>query len=275
MANPYDQFDAAQEQTSQANPYDQFTANNQAPSAAPVREQSNGFLDGVEAFNRQFGRMSEGVMQLIGKATGWQSLEDRVRAVHDANEASYQQAAARSPIATTVGNVLGAVGSATAYGGPVIGSGTGLAGKAIAGGLSTGLQNFAEYAETPEERLNNTITGLGVGAVLPIAGAGIGAGLEKTGKAGKAVLDATGGLIDRTTGLPISKIVNGVINNKNVNKATNDVVEEMVGGKPVEKVAEVLTQGSGKLREVIGEGTQRAAARAISGYLAPMLDENK
>ena len=152
---------------------------------APPPEQTSSFMAGVEAFNRQFGRMAEGVMDL---AT-WGKTNDAVRNVHHNLESSYANTSAKHPIATTVGGVLGGVGAGVAYGS--LGSGlastalgTGIVGETLAPAVEefasahplltslgkgaaggSGL-SYLDYADTQGQRLTKGLLGGVLGGTL-------------------------------------------------------------------------------------------------------------
>lgn len=117
------QENSAPQAASSSNPF------MQAPGQGESDQGSSTFMDGISAFNRQFERLALGSMQLMSNylpESVNQSVE-RVRKlgygglVVGQNEADL--AAQRSPIASGVGTVAGAVGAGTAYG--AIGAGIG------------------------------------------------------------------------------------------------------------------------------------------------------
>ena len=187
--------------TADQSSFGKFVSETRPDLVSQVKPSS--FMDGVEAFNRQFGRMAEGVLDL---AT-WGDVNKAVRQTYAQNEASLRAAKERSPRATTVGTALGAVGSGVAYGGLGVGAATkvapGLASKvaqfttrhplmateaAAAGGAAA--MGYLDYAPTQQERLTKGATAGAIGAALPVGiagarklGSGIGKGLSALNKA--------------------------------------------------------------------------------------------
>lgn len=159
-----------QQQQQQSNRFAQ-KYEQQSVQQQPVQQQvappQSSFMDGVEAFNRQFGRIAEGAIALL---PGGQSA---VKPVHDRLESSYNEAAQRSPKATMAGNVLGAVGAGVAYGGPSVGAASGIATKMGAGALAGGGLGYVDYADSQGERLTKGAIGASIGAVIPLAQSGI------------------------------------------------------------------------------------------------------
>lgn len=158
---------------------------------------TNSFIDGVEAFNRQFGRMAEGVLGLgnrIGQMFGGGKQAQQFGADLDnltkQNDLSLQQAQQRSPIATTVGSVAGAAGSAAAYGG---GAPMSLANSAAGKILGTGAVSATQAAMepgTPEEKMRRAAIAGTVGTAIPAVGIG----------AKKAIQSGAGAVIDSELG---------------------------------------------------------------------------
>lgn len=158
---------------------------------------TNSFIDGVEAFNRQFGRMAEGVLGLgnrIGQMFGGGKQAQQFGADLDnltkQNDLSLQQAQQRSPIATTIGSIAGAAGSATAYGG---GAPMSLANSAAGKILGTGAVSAAQAAVepgTPEEKMRRAAIAGTVGTAIPAVGIG----------AKKAIQSGAGAVIDSELG---------------------------------------------------------------------------
>lgn len=169
--NPFDQFD-------NSNPFDQLDAPQQSTQPEPSGFDS--FLAGVEAFNRQFGRMAEGTIDLV---TGG---APSIRAVHDQNEAHYAQTVQKHPVATTVGAISGAIGSGVAFAAPaIVGGGavasslgilpklsaavqsSGMLGKMAMGATGGAAMSYVDYAPTQQERLEKAAIGGTVGAAIP------------------------------------------------------------------------------------------------------------
>jgi hypothetical protein len=170
-----------------------------APQQQP--EQTGSFMAGVEAFNRQFGRMAEGGLDLVTSG----NVNNAIRNTHNREESQYAQTVADHRIATTVGGLVGGVGAATAFGalGGAVGAGVGAAASKvpalaqIGSDVSSGAQvipqvvksaaNFAgggaalgylNYADTPEERTTNAKAAALVGAGVYGAGKAVGSVLS-------------------------------------------------------------------------------------------------
>ncbi len=101
------------------------------------------FMDGVEAFNRQFGRIAEGTFSLIP------GVAQAAQGVHDNMEASYQQAQQRSPIATAIGSTVGGMAAGAAYGGPLMGSPATVLGAMGRGAMTAAALGYADYGNQP------------------------------------------------------------------------------------------------------------------------------
>ena len=144
------------------------------------------FMDAVEGFNRSFGRVSEGTVQLVAKGLGLTGLEATQKKVHDAAEQSNAQAAQRSPIANMLGGIVGDVGLgvyATAAGMglgsiPGVAKGVGavsgyspaasLGVTAASGGVAGAAIGGLNYADTLDERIKNMAYGGAIGAAVPV-----------------------------------------------------------------------------------------------------------
>lgn len=157
-----------------ANPFDSLPSVNKS---AGMFNQTT--MDGVEAFNRSFGRMAEGTLKLFASATGMTGFEQNIDAENQRKEQSLAEAKSRSPYATLAGGVTGNVASTVAYGAMGAGAGMGIAAKVPAvataaadissgsqvlpgvvrgavnmAGTSAGL-SYLNYADTQDERLTN------------------------------------------------------------------------------------------------------------------------
>lgn len=192
--NPFDQFDTAQAEPAAptstlggaelmqgasqaasaqpaqaANPFDQFEGQQAQQQQQPQAALGGWFTDGVEAMNRQFSKMALGTIDLAAApfaaagSTTAQGLRQNIANVNTQQEASLQQAQERSPWATGVGTVAGAIGSGLAYGGAGAGGVASLAGvSALQGGLS--------YAPSVEDRVKNAGIAGAVGGALGLGG---------------------------------------------------------------------------------------------------------
>lgn len=137
----------------------------------PAVDSPGAFMAGVDAFNRQFGRVAEGLLQGFGKVTGMGT--NTIDKVNAQNEAQYSANKATHPLATTIGNVAGGVGTgvmAMAAGGGVPAAGASLAKQAAIYGTQAGLLGASNYG-TGGERIRNGIIAGTIGAAL---GAGTG-----------------------------------------------------------------------------------------------------
>jgi len=124
------------------------------PAAAPAQQQSSAFgdlvpnadnsagmfnqtfMDGIEAFNRSFGKKAEGALQMFAQATGLASFEKRVDDVNAQKNQSLEEAKSRSPVATAIGGITGDVASSVAYGALGAATGMGIAAKVPAVALA-------------------------------------------------------------------------------------------------------------------------------------------
>lgn len=195
MADAFDELlngtpDQPQQPTANAQQPDAFdallgSAGGDAVNNAPAPKQST-FMDAVEGFNRSFGRVSEGTVQLVANAMGWNNVARVQKQVHDAAEQSNAMAAQRSPIANTIGGVLGDIGMgvyATAAGTGVTSAPGisklvgGIAGyspaanlgvTAAGGGLGGAAMGGLSYADSLDQRIKNMEYGGAVGAAVPV-----------------------------------------------------------------------------------------------------------
>lgn len=191
MANYFDQFD----QGAQNNYFDKF--DRRSKEQKQPQEQSS-FMNGVEAFNRQFGRMAEGALDIgagiVGTVGGAlpvvggaiqedaAALQRQIREVNRANEASARRAAEESPVAATVGGVAGAIGAGAAFGGPGIGAAASIPAKVAAGAGAGAALGAVDYAETSGERLRKAAIGGAIGGAIPLGVASVKAGWNAVGK---------------------------------------------------------------------------------------------
>jgi hypothetical protein len=184
------------------------TQNNAPTSATPTNpNDSGGFMAGVENFNRVFGNIAEGTIDLVARATGAKGLQERVANVHDSLQASADQAAQQHPIAAGIGTAAGIVGSAALPLGSAA-KGAGLLEQAIVGGGSGALTGFLNYAPSMQDRMNNGAVGAILGAALPVAIQGY-----------KASANTLGGMLKDSEGM--TGMIRKVITPKSA--ATNDV----------------------------------------------------
>lgn len=190
QAPPAQQENSAPQAASSSNPF------MQAPGQGESSQGSSTFMDGISAFNRQFERLALGSMQLMSNflpESVNQSVE-RVRKlgygglVVGQNEADL--AAKRSPIASGVGTVAGAIGAGTAYGamgttlgGAALGAASPAASAALgeasaahpiltgaASGTASGAGIGAlDEADSGTQRMEKTALGGAAGAVLGAA----------------------------------------------------------------------------------------------------------
>ena len=189
---PVEQQQAPAQQAQAPNPFDDLVP-------GPKEKAQSAFMDGVENFNRQFGRMAEGVMDLTfrGAEALGSTKAAQLRQMNALNskmlDDSAAAAEARSPNTALAAKMLGGVGSAVAYGG-ALGMGGSLPAAMAKTGLISGMQSAAEMAPDMETRGQKGLIGGTIGAVMPAVGAAIGAGynaLKGGGSSGyiKRVLD--------------------------------------------------------------------------------------
>jgi hypothetical protein len=194
MANDIQSFDSAtnqnpfmfEEQPSEQSPV-QSSVQSTGQSTAPAnpfmfegpqpakQEETSSFMAGVDAFNRQFGRMAEGILDLV--TTG--SANKAIRNVHNTEEANYARSYEQHPVASTIGAVAGGIGSGVAYGSAATGSlPATLIGKAAtfaashpylaasaAGGLGSAAMGYLDYAPDQASRLAKSAVAGTVGAI--------------------------------------------------------------------------------------------------------------
>lgn len=210
-SNPFDSLPEAKQPTA-ANTSQTSAANTSHPTvnpfdSLPSADKSAGlfnqtFIDGVEAFNRSFGKKAEGALQLFAQATGLSSLEKRVDTVNAQNNQSLEEARSRSPVATTVGGITGDVASSVGYGALGAATGMGIAAKVpavslAASDVASGAQvlpgvvrgaagmaaasgglGYLDYAPTQEEHLANAKDSALLGAGMYGAATAIGVPLK-------------------------------------------------------------------------------------------------
>lgn len=139
-------------------------------------QKSNWFLDMVENFNRPFGSMAEGVMDLgasmssnLGGGEEMQNFRQDLGQYSQNMNQSTQEAADRSPTASLVGNILGNIGVGATYGGPAISSAASIPLKMAAGAASGAGLGFADYAPDMLGRIDKGIAGGIIGGTIPVA----------------------------------------------------------------------------------------------------------
>lgn len=199
------------------------TATNTVPQSNP--NDSGAFMAGVENFNRVFGNIAEGTIDLVARATGSKDLQERVANVHNSLQASADQSAAQHPIAATIGTVTGILGSAALPFGSAA-RGAGLLQRSIVGGGTGALTGFLNYAPSIQDRMNNGAVGAMLGAAAPVA----------FNAAGKLLRNSTTGLSTAAGKMMLGTAKGSAINDVNVINSAKNQVQSMLddfvpGGK--------------------------------------------
>jgi hypothetical protein len=153
-----------------------------AQSANAGSSDSGAFMAGVESMNRQFGRIAEGIMQkTVGALVP--SIGAKIDAVHNNLEASNAKASEQHPLASTVGSVLGGIGSYVAYS-PMMG-GPGGSGSIAANALSNfgqgALLGGASYTEKGQSGLDTALKSGAYGAAFGVGAQALGGLLKGAG----------------------------------------------------------------------------------------------
>lgn len=190
MANPFlieDQEENTPKQQS-SNPFLVEEASpEQQPSAMTSEPQTNSFMAGVEAFNRQFSKMALGGLDLAAQGIGAvgsvlpnsvgdyiekdaASLRNNIATYNQSQQQSLNKTQEQHPIASTVGTVAGAIGTGVAYGGPGVSSAATLPMKAAVGAAEGSALGMMDYAPSNKERLVKGAVGGLLGAAIPVAG---------------------------------------------------------------------------------------------------------
>src|SRR5690606_12122393 len=81
-----------------------------AQEAPKETNDSGGFMAMVENFNRSIGRVAEGVLHMGATAIGADDYANKVKQVHEANDASAAAAAEKHPYWAGAGSVIGNIG---------------------------------------------------------------------------------------------------------------------------------------------------------------------
>jgi hypothetical protein len=196
--NPF-MFEEEQRSEPQANPFmfDEAPAQKQ-PSEEPGLF-NNSFMAGVEGLNRQFGRMAEGILDLVTPG-------DAIKQTHDRNEAAFAQTKEAHPVAARAGELIGGPAASVAFG--ALGAGAAMAAApaaassaatyAAAHPLAAGTlasaaggagQGYLDYADTQGERLGKAAIGGAIGAVAGPVAYGLGKLGRRWFKPKEAALD--------------------------------------------------------------------------------------
>lgn len=193
------------------NPFGDLVPQQQPPGSAfgdlvpTAQTPPSSFMDGVEAFNRSFGRMAEGTLSKFAEFTGLTRATQAIDTVNKQEEQSLSEAKIRSPIATMAGGITGDVASSIAYGavGAAAGSGIGMAaskvpavaqiGSDIVSGAqaipkvvrgmaglagASGALGYLNYADSEEKRIANATNSALVGGALYGVGSAVNAGIK-------------------------------------------------------------------------------------------------
>lgn len=169
---------AAAQQQQGNNPFGDLIP--QQGAAAQQQSPDGGFMGKVnafaEGFNRQFGRLAEGVLQVGGQAAqavgvpGAETFNKKLQAYNQQQEQSLAQTSEEFPVSTTLGQVTGAVGTAVPFG--AAGAGRALGSQVLSNAGAGALMGVAEYG-TPEERATRGAIGGAIGAAVPLAAAAV------------------------------------------------------------------------------------------------------
>ncbi len=122
-------------------------------------------IDSVEGFNRGFGRVAENIIQGANKLLfgGSDTINQAVNTIRDQNNLSLAAAQQRSPTATTLGEVAGAVGSGVGYGLGATSLLKSVMGRIAATSLGTGT---LAGLQSQKDTMGGKLADAGVGAVL-------------------------------------------------------------------------------------------------------------
>lgn len=143
-------------------------------------EPGGAFLDAVKSFNNSFEDLPLGTLQFIGRLIGSENVEEAVQKVKAKNMEQQQVLDERSPVASTVGKVAGAITPA-AIAAPL--SAPTAAGRiALAGGVGSALA-AGQVTEREKSKTAQIVQGGVLGALL-------GGAIEGVAAAGKGVARA-------------------------------------------------------------------------------------
>lgn len=176
------------------------------PVAASQRPPSQGdagaFMAGVESFNRVFGRIAEGALDLgarAGEAMGVPGASQFRQGLANENKllnASLDQAATQHPLAAAAGTTAGIIGtSAIPFGTVPKGAGMGMTMLTSAG--SSALMSAVSYNPTFEGRMDNAVVGGVLGGIIPPVFKGYG---MASGDIGRRILGAAGPTVSQPSG---------------------------------------------------------------------------
>ncbi len=152
---------------------------------------SGAFMAGLENFNRSFGRLAEGGLQLGAKVVDYAlgtKAEDTIKAYSAKMDASAQAASEQHPIAGVVGGITGDI--ARTIPAAVGTGGTSLVGQTVAGAATNAAYSGLEAAPDEQTRMEKIGKGAVAGAVGGLAGGLIGKGYRAlTGGEGVGLLN--------------------------------------------------------------------------------------
>lgn len=147
-------------------PPKQNNSSTSSGASSPVPDEGS-FMAGVENFNRVFGRLAEGGIDLVGKAIGSQSLQDNIAKVNTNKNAEAALSAQQHPVAAGIGTGLGIAGTIP-YAALLSGGVGAVANGAVANGAITGgLLGAGNYSASNTDRLLNGVAGAALGAAIP------------------------------------------------------------------------------------------------------------
>lgn len=154
----------------------------QAPASLGVTisgHDQGALMAGIENFNRVFGSMSEGALDLVARITGADKLKASIKQTHDSLQASADKSAQQHPIASAVGTGAGILASAAIPMGGTTGS---LANRVLTNAGIGGAMGFTNYADNMGDRFKNAAGSALISGALPVAMEGYGKALGDVGQ---------------------------------------------------------------------------------------------
>ncbi len=157
-----------------ANKYASPVTNANAKADTASQQTPSTFDAALDGFNRSFGRMAEGGMQMVANLVGATDYAAKVKGVHDEFEAQAKQSQEAHPVAYGTGNFLGNIGRTVPALVATSGMGLGMGVQAGVGAATNLATEGLEYADTGADRVNKMAMGGVTGAIGGAGGALLG-----------------------------------------------------------------------------------------------------